>query len=267
MVLGAAFLALFVPTAIAMGGQSWATEAGAHGPIVIATGAWLLFHNRVNVLSEQGDWRVAGPLTLAALAAYVFGRAFDFISVEALGAYGVMLAFILRLGGWPEIRRNAFPLFYLGFAVPPPGWLIDRATAPLQNLVSWVAEMLTRGLGYPVARHGVALDVGPYQLLVEDACAGMNSIIGLTAVSLLYIYLIRSASVREALLLVLLIVPVAIFVNLIRVTALILITYHFGDKAAQGFLHATTGIVLFGAGVLMIFALDTLIQRLVRARR
>ena len=60
----------------------------------------------------------------------------------------------------------------------------------------------------------------------------------------------------------LLILPVAVIVNIIRVVVLILITYHLGDEAAQGFLHGTTGMVLFGMALLIIFGADTLFWRL-----
>ena len=45
-------------------------------------------------------------------------------------------------------------------------------------------------------------------------------------------------------------------------TALILITYYFGNAAAQGFLHVTTGVVLFGLAILLIFAFDKLFRRM-----
>ena len=47
-------------------------------------------------------------------------------------------------------------------------------------------------------REGVTIRVAQYQLLVEDACSGMNSLIGLTAISLFYIYLLRGSSIRYA---------------------------------------------------------------------
>lgn len=262
LLLGLAALA--VPTVVSIGRDTWSTEVGAHGPIVISTGLWLLYYNGLTLSKARAaaDWRLV-TLTLGpALAIYVFGRAFDFISLEAAALYAVFVAICLRLFGIAELRRQAFPLFYLAFAIPPPGWLVDRITAPLQTLVSYAAAGLVDGAGYPVARQGVSLFVAQYQLLVEDACAGMNSLIGLTAISLFYIYLLHRSSWRYALALTLLIIPVAIAVNIIRVVALILITYYFGDEAAQGFLHATTGIVLFGLAVLLIFGIDKALQGL-----
>lgn len=264
----AGLLVLAVPTVIGLGRQTWSTEAGAHGPIVISTALWLLYHDGMTLRNARATaaWPLVAAALVPAFAIYAFGRAFDFISLEAAGLYAVFVAICLRLFGIDALRRHAFPLFYLAFAIPPPGWLIERLTAPLQTFVSYAAAGLVDAAGYPVAHQGVSLFVAQYQLLVEDACAGMNSLIGLIAISLFYIYLLHRSSWRYALALTALIVPVAIAVNVVRVVALILITYYFGDEAAQGFLHVTTGIVLFGLALLFIFGIDKGFQQVMAWR-
>lgn len=266
--LWAGFLILLVPTLGGLGREVWSMEIGAHGPIVLATGLWLITQclpdMRARLAPASGP--VVALILVLALPIYAFGRAYDFISLEALGVYGAMLGLAYRLAGWPALRYNVFPFFYLGFLVPPPGWLIDQATAPLRTLVSTVATGLLEPLGYPILREGVTLFVGSYQLLVEDACAGMNSIVGLTAITLFYIYLLHRASWRYALLLVSLIIPVAIIVNILRVITLILLTHYYGDGVAQGFLHVTTGIMLFTVALAAMFGLDWLLQRLLGRR-
>ena len=57
--------------------------------------------------------------------------------------------------------------------------------------------------------------------------------------------------------LALLIVPISFTANVIRVMALSLITYHWGDAAGQGFLHGFAGMVLFLSALLLIIAFDT----------
>lgn len=254
----AALVVLVIPTLIDLGRQTWSTEAGAHGPIVISTGLWLLFHDGMAMRNARkpSSWSLVAGGLLIGLAIYVFGRAYDFISIEAFGLYLTLMVIAYRLFGYAQLLSHAFPLLYLAFAIPPPGWLIDRITAPLQLFVSYAAAGMLKVLDYPIAREGVTIVVGSYQLLVEDACAGMNSLVGLIAISLFYIYLLHRASWRYALGLMFLIIPVAIAVNILRVTALILITYYFGNAAAQGFLHVTTGIVLFGLAILLIFGFD-----------
>lgn len=262
-------LVLAVPTIATLADSAWSTDTGAHGPIVLATGFWLLHHDGLRVSSPRAraHWRAALPLLAVSLIVYAFGRAYDFISIEGFGLYLAFVATVIRLAGLQVLKRHAFAMFYLMLCLPPPGWVMTQLTAPLQVLVSWAAEGLAAGLGFPIARDGVVLFVAQYQLLVEDACAGLNSLFGLTAISLLYIFLAHRASLRHAAILLLAVIPIAIIANIIRVFGLIAITYYFGDAAAQGFMHSTTGMVMFILGLLLVMGFDQILSRwLLRGR-
>ena len=87
-------------------------------------------------------------------------------------------------------------------------------------------------------------------------CAGLNSIVSLTAISLFYIYILHNASWRYSLLLFIWIIPAALFANFVRVVTLVLVTYHFGNAAAQGVFHTTPGLIMFVVALLSIFAID-----------
>jgi exosortase/archaeosortase family protein len=102
---------------------------------------------------------------------------------------------------------------------------------------------------------------------VEDACSGMNSLIGLIAISLFYIYLARNASWRYSIFLVSLVIPIAILANIIRIIILVLLTYFLGDGVAQSFLHVTAGLFLFAIALLLVFAVDSLVSRFLHRRR
>ena len=250
-----------IPTIVRLARDSWSLEIGAHGPIVLATGLWVLSRcdwsgaKTAGSKSRASTW-LGFAVLFVSLGFYIFGRAYDYLIFEAAGLYGALLSYIAFELGFRPLIRNAFPLIYLAFLIPVPGWIIDAATAPLQHLISYVATEILRFFDYPVSRTGVALEVGQYRLLVEQACSGMNSIIGLTAVTLFYIYVLHRASWRYALVLGALILPVAILVNFIRVMVLILVTYHFGDSVAQGVFHNTAGMVLFAFALGLIFLID-----------
>ncbi len=62
-------------------------------------------------------------------------------------------------------------------------------------------------------------------------------------------------------------IPIAIVANIIRIMILILLTYFFGDEVAQSFLHFAAGLVLFSTALALVFALDTLIHRVLARRR
>lgn len=264
----AALAVLAVPTIVTLGEQVWSNEAGAHGPIVLVTGLWLLWRKlpELRATAKPGPGWLTTLLLLAALPLYVFGRAYDFISLEVAGLYGVGVAMMHAQFGWAALLKNWFPLFYLGFLVPPPGWLMDGITAPLKLFVSYVTTEGLRWIGIPVFREGVTLMIGQYQLLVEDACSGMNSMTGLVAISLFYIYLLRNASWRYSLFLVCLVIPIAVIANIIRVATLVLLTYFFGDAVAQGFLHMAAGLLLFTSALLLVFLVDNLMSYVLRRR-
>jgi exosortase B len=265
----AGFAVLAVPTIITLGEQVWSREAGAHGPIVLATGLWLLWRKADewrDAAEPERDWLTWVGLTLA-LPLYAFGRAYDFISLEVAGLYGVALSMLHSQFGLRPMLRNWFPLLYLGFLIPPPGWLIDSITAPLKLFVSYITTEGLQAVGVPVFREGVTLTVAQYQLLVEDACSGMNSLNGLIAISLFYIYLLRNASWKYSLALVALVVPIAILANIIRVVVLVLLTYFFGDAVAQGFLHMAAGLLLFVSALVLVFAVDSIMSHWLGRRR
>lgn len=263
---------LLVPTLVTLGQQAWRREIGAHGPIVLATGTWLLWRQTSElrqVAAPGGRWGT-GVLLVFSLGLYIFGRTYGFLMMEAMGAYGAGLALFYAKLGLRAMHRSWFPLLYLAFSIPPPGWVVDRLTAPLKHLVTYVSTEILHDVGLPVARAGVTITVAQYQLLVEDACSGMHSIIGLIAVSLLYVYLMHGPSIGRLVFLVAMSIPTAIVINTIRIMALVLLTYFFGDRVAEGFLHMTTGVLLFGVAVLFLFAIDKCLDwgvgRVVKAR-
>jgi exosortase len=257
------FAVLAIPTVASLGKQVWSRESGAHGPIILATGAWLLWREAGSFRSlARPGWAWLTAIVIAlGLANYVFGRAFDFISLETAGLYAVGMAMLYASVGLPAMLRNWFPLFYLSFCIPPPNWLIDQLTAPLKQFVSYVATSSLHAAGLPIERQGVTIHIAQYQLLVEDACSGMNSLIGLFAISLLYIYLLRGSSLRYSALLTLFVIPIAIVGNILRIMTLILLTYFFGDQVAQGFAHFAAGIFLFGVDLLLVFLCDNILAR------
>ncbi|MFZ5720259.1 MAG: exosortase V [Pseudomonadota bacterium] len=262
------FLAISVPTFYRLGVQVWSRDIGAHGPIVLATGLWLLWRKLPDMTAEaKPGFLLLTILGIAvSLPIYVFGRAYDIISMEAAGLYGFAISLLHDRFGVRTLLKNWFPLLYLGLLLPLPGWVIDEFTAPLKLLVSVLSFAIVEPLGIPIVREGVTMTVGPYQLLVEDACSGLNSLIGLIAITLFYIYLLRNAGWRYSLFLLCLIIPVAIIANVFRIVTLILLTYYFGDAVGQGFLHVTAGLFLFAIALVLMFAIDNVASRFLRKR-
>jgi exosortase len=260
--LAVGFAALTIPTLVSLASQSWSREFGAYGPIVLVTGLWLVWRQvpEIRHAGVPGSPWITVPILAAALVCYAFGRAYDFLTLEAAGVYGAGIAVLHSRLGSAILLKHWFPFLYLAFAIPPPSSVLSDLTSPLKLLVSLAATDWLHAFGIPVARQGVTIFVAQYQLLVEDACSGMNSIVGLIAVSLLYIYLMRGSNWVYSLVLVAFVIPIAVIANIFRIMVLILLTYFFGNEVAQGILHFTAGMLLFATALSCVFALDRLIN-------
>lgn len=258
VVLG--LLALYAPSYWMLAHGLWNEDDYAHGPIVLIVALYLIWQQRALFTSTDKPTRseatVGWVLLVIGLTAYALGRSQDILLFEIGSQIPVILGALLITLGTKSARALWFALFFLLFMVPLPGFVVDAATGPLKQYISVIAEQVLYAAGYPIARSGVTLTVGPYQLLVADACSGLHSMFSLSAMGLLYLYLMQHTSTTRNLLIMAAILPIAFTANVIRVMVLILVTFHMGDEAGQGFLHGFAGIMLFVIGLLFLFALD-----------
>jgi len=260
--------ALYVPTYLDLARTSWRTDEQGHGPLILAVSLFLMWRSRraLTAPAEHPQSASGGIVLAVGLLSYLLGRSQDIPILEVGSQIPVMMGVLLIASGWRALHDAWFPVLFLLFMVPLPGILVDSLTLPLKHSVSVVAEQLLYGAGYPVARNGVVLTVGPYELLVADACSGLHSLFSLSALGLLYLHLVRHTSWIRNAVLALGILPIGFTANLLRVLVLVLITYHLGDAAGQGFLHAFAGVVLFVAALLMLVAVDQGLGRVKRLR-
>jgi exosortase len=264
----AGLAAMLLPTMYDVARLTWTTEQGGHAPIIVATGGWLLWRElkSTQVRARPGNIWIGSLVLALSLLVYVVARITGILELEGMAMYAsIISAFYLLVGG-ALLRALWFPILYLAASLPPPDTVVSLITQPLKILISQSTVSLLHAFGYPIAGNGVTIQVANYELLVAAACAGLNSIITLSAICLFYVYLRHRSDLTSFLTVGILIVPVAIFSNFMRVALLVLITYHFGEAAAQGFLHEFAGLTVFMVALLSIFSVDALVTRL-RERR
>ena len=250
--------ALWLPTFWDLCFGIWSPYAQGHELIILGVSGWLIYRQRnaLRDLSSAAALRSGGALLVLGLLLYAFGRSQQFVRVEMLALSLVLAATLACFKGWAALRLIWFPLVFLLFALPLPYSLVLTVTAPLKAGVSIVATQLLLWLGFPMGRSGVVITIGQYQLLVSEACAGLQTMFTLEAMGLLYASLMNYRSwVRNASL-ALLVIPVAFSANVVRVMILVLVTYYFGDAAGRGFIHGFAGMVLFAVGLAFIIGAD-----------
>ncbi|MDO8333869.1 MAG: exosortase B [Nitrosomonas sp.] len=256
-------LVLFIPTFFTLINGIWTKEEHAHGPIILFLSFWLMYRKWPELLykKERTSGQTAGwVIFFIALTLYIIGRSQQILLFEIGSSVLVLMAILLIKFGYIALKIMWFPLFFLLFMIPLPGQLVSLLTMPMKMAVSYVAENILFWIDYPIARNGVVLQIGQYQLLVADACAGLQTLLTLEALGLFYLNLIQHGSLFRNVVLAILIVPISFTANVIRVIVLTLVTFHYGDAAGQGFLHEFAGLVLFITALILIMSADGLLQ-------
>lgn len=245
---------------IALWGNEWQMEAYAHGPVVAVVVVYLWW--RATQSDHEGTaWRGGQPpaaavaLTVGAVA-YVLGRSQQIGYLHVPGLWLMAVGNLLWLGGWQAIRQFGVPLVLLALMTPVPTPILEIVTGPMRHWTTVAANQFLEWAGYPVAREGNTLFVGQYRLLVSEACSGLNSAFSLLTVVVVYLGLSAGRGWARSVVLAVVALPVSLVANVARVVMLAAITFHFGEAAGQGYLHGTTGYVMYVVGIVSVLALE-----------
>ncbi len=176
------------------------------------------------------------------------------------------ISFVLLLAGltwtfWglPRVKTLTFPFILLATMVPLPALIYNSVAAPLQLFASAAATDLAQFLGVSIYRDGNIIHLATTSLGVAEACSGLNSLSSLLVASLLLGFL-EEASLLGRILLFVLSVPLAIAVNVVRVTGTALLA-DYRPEFAMGFYHMFSGWLVFIVGFGMLWLLGKVLFR------
>ena len=256
-----ALVALFVPTFYKLFTYGWKNADYSHGPLILMVFLWLLWRNRGFLQSPADDRFHFLPLLLLlfGLTCYTVGSIFSSMVTESFALIPVFIGATGFLFGNQAVLQALFPALFLFFLVPPPSFVIDLVTSPLQVMVTAASAFFLKAAGYLVSRDGVILHIGDYTVIVGEVCSGLRSLISLMAVGAIYAYLQEASNLKRAVLFIS-IIPIAVIANIFRLITLSLITYHFGEAAGQGFFHNFSGFVLFAVAMVCLVIMDALLD-------
>jgi len=256
------WLALYGPTYLGLAEGLWRNPGHQHEPLAGLVAAVGLVRLRGALADLPAPSR---PLT--GLAVLGLGLALALAGIGSANPTATMLSqlpllagLILILCGTRGLALAWFPVAYLIFTVPMPGIVLDALTGELRVWVSAWAEAILGAAGLPVARQGVVILVGPYRLLVADACSGLHSIISLAALGTLYLHLAGPWRPTQLAIMVASIAPIAALANLLRVLLVLLCTYTFGEAAGRT-VHDLGGVAIFIVALVALIGLDALMPR------
>ena len=224
----------------------------SHGILVPVITVYLIWQRRESLAkASTGSWGWGGIILLASLALHVAGYAGSVSVVSRLMIVTGLIGLVLFNFGKRFFALIAFPLCYLIFIVPVPVSIYSLLAFPLQLFASQISAFLIAGSGIPVLREGNMLYFAQTQLEVAEACSGLRSMTSFIMLSCLFGYMMKAGWGRR-ITIFLSAIPLALLANIVRVTGTGILAHFIGGKAAQGFLHEFSGMVVFAFGFLLL---------------
>jgi exosortase len=241
----------------------WMSDSdNSHGVLVPVIAAFLIWQRRKDVLWAEARPSLWGLGLLAgSLLIYLVSLRAHIVLSARIAMVGSLAGLVWWHLGGRVFRQLLFPLAFLGFMVPVPDSISGRIAFPLQLFATSVSAQVIRAIGIPVVEEGTMLYFATTSLEVSEACSGIRSMLAYLMLGALFTHLAGNTMNRAGKgILLLSTIPLALFVNIMRISATGVLASLFGGRMARGFLHEFSGLVIFAVGF-ALFWLESLVLR------
>lgn len=230
-VFGVGVLALYAPTLAEAAHQWMINDNYAHGIFIFPLCAFILWLRRDDLKHVRPNPSAWGLLPLSV------GLGLECLSymlqIKYIGMWTLAITLtggVLLLYGPAMLPYVRFVLLFSLLAAPLPHFLLNSITTWIQNASTQGAAGLMTLLGYPLIRNGNVIQVPGATLEVAAACSGFHKLLSLTAFTLLYSYLFTTNQGKRLILLAI-VLPLALLVNILRISGLIAVAASGGLTA------------------------------------
>jgi exosortase len=257
---------LYAPVLKNLVADWWNNPDYGHGFLVPVFSGYVLWREREKWLNTEIKPSNFGLVVMLGAVVILLGGSLGAELFTTRISLLILLAgMILFLTGWKMLRAVSLPLAFLILMIPLPVLIYNQITFPLQLLASRFATFWLELVRVPVLREGNVLILPNYSLEVVEACSGIRSLMTLLTLAIAYGYLVeRRRWVRYGL--AILMVPIAIVSNAIRIMGTGVLTFHFGPKAAEGFFHEFSGWIIFLAALILMFFCHWILRHIGKGR-
>ncbi len=261
-------LFLYGETLFQIAAICWQDEDYSHGLLLPFITAYLIWERRreLTVLIEEQRSRrlriswVTFPLLAMGIVIYLIGEASGSLFASWFSLFPTLMAALLLLFGTTVGSALLLPVLLNFMAKPLPDSLVPRLFHPFQVIAARVSAKVLELLDVPVHLFGNIIEIPHMRLLVEEACSGMRSLMALLTVAFILAYLVPRRRAGTVVLIICSIV-VALGLNIFRVAATGILAHFYDPKAATGFFHSFSGLIVFILGLIILFLFGKVLDR------
>ncbi|HVP13033.1 MAG TPA: exosortase/archaeosortase family protein [Phycisphaerae bacterium] len=235
----------------------WMQPDWSHGFLIPLFSLYLVHCKRAELMTGEHEGSLWGALLmLISVAAYVFCIMSSIGYPQPLTIITMIAGVVLLVRGWRTLWLTLFPIGFLVLAIPPPERLYRAVTQPLQQAAAAIAALVLNTFpGAEVERQGINIAFfmkggRSGDFTVAGACSGMRSLMAFVALGLAMAYFTPRPPWHRVAMAVL-VVPVALFCNILRVIITGGLQMYGYPELASGTPHTILGLVLFGLGFAM----------------
>jgi exosortase len=235
-------------------GQHWSQNAQySHGYFVPVFALALLWLRR-GILSQEPLRPVwwGAPLLGIGIAQHLAGAYFYYNWVDAVSLLPCLAGTVLLTGGWPAWRWSWPAIGFLVFMIPLPYFLEVALAGPLQHFAVISSTFLLQSFGLPALAEGNVILLSEVELGIVEACSGLRMLVVFFALSSGVALVIRRVW-WEKILVVVSAVPIALMVNIIRITATGVLYEKVSNQAANAVFHDFAGWLMMPLALAMLW--------------
>lgn len=248
---------LFFSTGIETLLVNWQLPEYSHGPLIPVLSALLFLRQLKEYPVQPGAKRDRWPGVALLVVSLLLGAMGALSGIPDFSAYGLILwvgGILLVSFGWATGKHFWPPVVHLVYMLPLPGVIYFKVATSLQFISSELGVWFLQLANVPVFLDGNIIDLGVLKLHVAEACSGLRYMFPIMSFSYIFAVLYRGPMWHKAVLLISA-VPIAIFMNSVRIAIAGLIAQHYGTEWLDGFTHFFEGWVIFLACIIILFLL------------
>jgi len=236
------------------------TEYYSHIMLIPLVSGYFIYSARKTIFADlRYSYTIGIPLFIIGVLLYALGwyqgHQLNQNDYTSLMTFSVIIfwigAFILFYGA-QAFQSAIFPLLFLVFMIPIPSVLMEKSISVLVAGSTATTYMLFHLTGIPFLQEGSVFHLPGMTIEVAKQCSGIRSSLGLFITGILAGHLFLKSGWRKVIL-ALVVFPITVFKNGIRITTLSALAIYVDEKfITQGFLHKSGGFIFFIPALLLL---------------